>query len=249
MPGSDVLTLRGFFEQTPYFVLPANVDVSSGSVVITEQPVSPNGVIQELLPVADKKGIVLMGRNQYAVATVNGAGVISGTAPNRTLQIAFQGGQSDIWQALNADGTYVAPTFQVYRVGILQDYTYYVNPDGELRRWRAGPSGGTDEPVAQNIGSLQVALGLDINHDGSLSASEWFHSATTPGAPSNSDAASAAPLGLRITVLGRTPFPVMGWVQPTATFSVEDMTVPTGDSRRAKWRTLQVQAALRDFVL
>lgn len=249
--GSDVVTLRGFFEHSPYFIDSGQVDFGSNQVTVYEQPTSPNGVVQDLVPVAPGKGIVLMGRNQYAVATVKDQADPTGTAPNRTLVIAFED-RGGIWQALNPGGVYTPPAFQIFRVGILEDYTYYVTPDGELRRWRASDANsgqGTDEPVAQNIGSLQVALGLDVNDDGFLAPAEWFYSSATPNPPSNADAATAMPIALRVAVLGRTPFSVPDWLQPAATFAVEDMTPPTGDARRAKWRTLQVQATLRDFVL
>ncbi len=255
LDGSDVLRIRGFFESTPYFVGPGAVDLSSGTVTIAET--TTNGKLQDFshLP-GNGKGLVLMGRNQYAIGKVSGTPAISGTAPNRTMIITFTSGDGGLWQSLNPNGAWVQPTFQIYRVGVLDSYNYFVDPNLQLQRWRASAANGgsgTVEPVAINIGSLQMALGLDISEDGILQANEWFFSAGNPNAPSATQAGDPdkLPLALRITIMGRTPFRIPGWEEPAATFKVEDMVVPVAGSlaRGSKWRTLQVQAALRDFVL
>ena len=253
MDDSDVLVLRGFFEHTPYFVIPANVSTGSGTVAVLETPATPGQPLQDLVVPGQNKGIVFMGRNQYSVATVAAGSAIAGTAPTRTLTINFTGGAGDLWESLNPGGTYTAPSFQVYRVGILDEYDYYVRPDGQLNRWRAGPAGGADEPVALNIGSLQVAMGMDADRNGAIAANEWYYTQANPSPPTGAEVVGnpvSSPMTvLRITVLGRTPFPVPKWVEPTTTFQVENMTTPGAAARRAKWRTLQVRAALRDFVL
>ncbi|GEM_PF-2412773 len=257
LSGSDVLRLRGFFEATPYFVQPASVNVSSGTVEVLEW--TTNGREQRLLEPPENKGIVLMGRNQYVVGTVASGSAITETnegnppsgVQNHKLTIKFTGNGGDFWESLNPSGTWSAPTYQVYRVGILDSYNYFVDPDLQLMRWRAGAGNGSVEPVAVNIGSLQVALGLDINQDRQLQPAEWFYSEVTTGGPSNAVAGDPnnRPLALRITVLGRTPFPVMDWTEPLRTFRAENMVTPGAAARRAKWRALRVQAALRDFIL
>ena len=257
MSGSDVLRLRGFFETTPYFVQPTSVDLSSGTVEVLEWTI--NGRQQVLREPPENKGIVLMGRNQYIVATVGAGSAITNTnegnppsgVQNHKLTINFTGGGGDFWESLNPNGTWTAPTFQVYRVGILDAYNYFVDPNLQLMRWRAGTGSGSVEPVAVNIGSLQVALALDVNQDRQIQATEWFYSDVTTGGPTNAQAGNPdnRPLALRITVLGRTPFPVMDWAEPLRTFDAENMTAPSAAARRAKWRVLRVQAALRDFIL
>jgi hypothetical protein len=52
---------------------------------------------------------------------------------------------------------------------------------------------------------------------------------------------------MRITVLGRTDRMVPGWTEPAATFAVEDMDADDVD-RTAKWRTIEVAAALRNYL-
>lgn len=253
--GSDVLKIRGFIESTPYFVAPGAVDLSSGTVTVAET--TTNGKLQDFSHIpGNGKGLVLMGRNQYAIGKVSAVPTITGTAPNRTMTITYSTGDGGLWQSLNTNGTWVQPTFQIFRVGVLDSYNYFVDNDLQLQRWRASAANGGSgsvEPVAINIGSLQVALGLDASEDGILQANEWYYSGTNSNPPSNADAADPdkPPLALRITVLGRTSIMVPGWEEPAATFNVEDMTVPAAgsDPRRSKWRTLQVQAALRDFVL
>ncbi len=258
LSGSDVLRLRGFFEATPYFVQPGGVNVSGGTVEVLEWTI--NGRQQVLRVPPEGKGIVLMGRNQYVVGTVASGSAITDTTEgnppsgvqNRKLTIQFSGGGGDFWESLNPDGTWTAPTFQVYRVGILDSYNYYVDPNLQLMRWRAGANNGSVEPVAINIGSLQVALALDINQDRRIQPSEWFYSDETPNGPTNAQAGDPdnRPLALRITILGRTPFPVMNWEEPLRTFErAENMGIPSAAARRSKWRPLRVQAALRDFIL
>jgi len=254
---SDVLRIRGFFESTPYFIQPGDVDLSSGRVSVYET--TPSGhKIQDFdhVPRAGK-GLVLMGRNQYAIGKVSSVSMTAASGPgahDRVMTINFTTGDGGLWQSLNPNGTWVQPTFQIYRVGVLDSYNYFVGPDLQLRRWRASAANsgnGTVEPVAINIGSLQIALGLDISGDGILQTNEWYFSDTNSGGPSQADAADPEkpPLALRISVLGRTPFPISGWVEPATTFNIENMTAPTGDPRRSKWRVLRVEAALRDFVL
>lgn len=257
--GSDVLRIRGFFESAPYFLdptVPNAVNLSSGTVTIPET--TTGGKVQDFShPPGIGKGLVLMGRGQYAIGKVAAVSIdATNPSPNRTMTITFSTGDGGLWQSLNPNGAWVQPTFQIYRVGVLDSYNYFVDPNLQLRRWRASAANGgsgTVEPVAVNIGSLQVALGLDVSEDGVLQANEWFFSAANPNPPSHANASDPKklPLALRITVLGRTPFLIPGWEEPATTFTVEDMVVPAAGSpaRRSKWRTLRVEAALRDYVL
>ena len=134
--------------------------------------------------------------------------------------------------------------FNVYRVGIMDSYTYYVRPDFTLMRLRADDTGATPQPVAVNIGGLQVSLGVDTDNDGQINS--WLPAPTLVQIIDN------RVLAMRITVLGRTPFPVMDWTEPVATFDnslgVHDMVVGTFD-RSAKWRRIDVEAALRNYLL
>ena len=66
------------------------------------------------------------------------------------------------------------------------------------------------EPVAVNIGSLQVALGIDNNADNQVDV--WAASPTAAQVAGNNV------IGMRITVLGRTDREVVDWVEPAVTF-------------------------------
>ncbi len=249
-PGSDVLLVRGFFQYPVYFVDPhIDVDVSAGTVTL-KATTGGSGMTQAVPATGTEitgKGLVLIGRNQYAVATITG-----GTASGSDMTVTFAGGGSDTWNTLNPGGSYTPPGFDVYQVGILDSYAFFVDQSYQLMRWRAGASGGVTEPVALGIGGFQVALELrvDTNGDGVPDTPQWFYTGGA-GAPTDPQAVNGEPLMLRLTVLGRTSFPVPNWGEPTATFNVENMdpTTVTPSMRRSKWRTLQVQAALRDFVL
>jgi hypothetical protein len=181
-----------------------------------------------------------MGRGRFAIAEVTGNSAPSGAAGTRTMTVDFQD-PTGVWVGLNPGGAYpTMPAFEVYRVGVFDSYTYFVAPDFQLRRVRAGAGVATAEPVAINVGNLQVALGMDIDDDGAVNT--WFQ------APTLADATTGTPMALRITVLGRTRETVMDWEEKPATFQVEDLNINTVD-RSAKWRRMQVVAMLRDFVL
>ena len=107
---------------------------------------------------------------------------------------------------------------------------------------------GRGEPVAVNIGSLQISLGVDADGDDFLNpATEWVVSPTLVGALQGNGA-----VAMRISVLGRTPFEVMDWTEPAVTFAgAGDMVVPTAGSsgpRHARWRRMEVAVALRNFM-
>ena len=255
--GSDVLVVRGFFEHSPFFVTVANVDVAGMKVTVNERNAA-HTLTQDMDVLAGQLtglGLVLMGRGQYAVAQISGNTAASGTAPDRFFTITFADPAAP-WHDLNPidlatgdpDYTYGSATapFDVYRVGILDSYTYYVSTDFQLRRVRHG----ADEPVAVNIGSLQCALGVD--NDGNGSVDQWYDQPTVAQAappPPPSVITFPAPIAIRITVLGRTADPVMGWLEPRETFNtVEDLSDGVVN-RGCKWRLMRVTATLRDYVL
>ena len=245
--GSDVLTLRGFFEVAPFFTdrtdivgPPDRVEVreSDSGIVINDNFDSVDPATLE------GRGLFFSGKidqNEYAVGQVSGGATMTGTAPNRTLAIKFASGVSP-WTGLNPTGVTIPPAFDSYRVAVFDSYTYYVRPDFTLMRMRADDSAGgaTPQPVAVNIGSLQVALGLDTSGDGV--ADTW---ATAPTA--TTVAAANRVVAMRITVLGRTPRAVPDWTEPAATFTVEDMDITDVD-REHKWRRIEVVAALRNYL-
>ena len=95
------------------------------------------------------------------------------------------------------------------------------------------------EPVAINIGGLQVRLGLDTDNDGQ--ADTWEDNPTGAG-----DIAGNVVNTMRIAVLGRTPFEVADWVEPDATFEIFDGTT-ANKNKSAKWRRIVVEVNLRNY--
>jgi prepilin-type N-terminal cleavage/methylation domain-containing protein len=245
--GSDVLTLRGFFEVAPFFIDRTDIVGSPAQVKVRE--FDGVRVINDNFDSVDAanlegRGLFFSGnidQNEYAVGQVSGGATMTGSPGDRTLAIKFDGGSSQ-WTALNPPGTTIPPTFNVYRVGVMDSYTYYVRPDFTLMRMRADASGGggTPQPVAVNIGSLQVALGMDTSGDGLV---DTWATAPTVGTV----VAANRVVAMRITVLGRTPRAVPDWTEPVATFTVEDMDI-TDIDREHKWRRIQVVAALRNYL-
>jgi prepilin-type N-terminal cleavage/methylation domain-containing protein len=247
IPGSDVLTLRGFFEVSPFFTNRTDVDASSGTITVRElrTPLAGADIINPLDRVPNPaslvgRGVLLMGRRQYAVGEVTGASIVD-ASPDRHLVITYSGGSAP-WPSLNEDGSALGggdPDFDVYRVGILESYTYYVAPDFVLYRVGVNTTG-PGEPVAVNIGSLQVSLGLDTTGDGLVDT--WDPNATAAAV------ASSRILSMQLGVFGRTPFEVSQWAEPTDTFAGFDLN-PSLVNRGAKWRRMEVTASLRSFVL
>jgi prepilin-type N-terminal cleavage/methylation domain-containing protein len=259
-PGSDVLVLRGFFENSPFFTSRFDINnPSNGSITIRERRTvgdASSDIVNPLddLPTNDDalvgSGVVFMGRRMYRVGRVSGSS-LSGADPNRTLVLNYVPGGT-LYSSMNPDGNAIAadgPAFDTYRVGLLQMYVYFVSPDLTLRRISLGPGGFENVPVAVNIGSLQVSVGLDTNNDGDA---DTFDSDPTPG-----DIVGLT--SMRISVLGRTPFEVRalegggggaGWREPDTTFAFEDDPVnPAAFNRAAKWRRMDVLVTLRNFSL
>ena len=271
MAGSDVLIMRGFFDVAPFFIRQTDVVPGApGTVTIREHtgPVGAERVINDLTQYATLGTDIFAGRGiiiatgegwtqvtstsrvggQYIAAQITTDTGVTGTSPNRTLTLTFDA-HAD-WNVLNPNGAAVGgsdPSFRASRAGILEAFAYYVDPQMVLRRISA-QNPGRGEPVAVNIGSLQIALVVDIDGDDFLNpATEWVVSPTLVGALQGNGA-----VAMRISVLGRTPFEVMDWTEPAVTFAgAGDMTVPAAGSsgpRHARWRRMEVAVALRNFM-
>ncbi len=246
--GSDVITLRGFFEVAPFFV-DANGYNASGSGTFDINQKNPAGTAVNnfnALTVSGLagRGIIFMGEGLYCVGEIASGSILSGSSPDQQLVLQHQAGDGTFWPEMNSALASYPPTFRVYRVGILESYTFYVRNDNTLMRFRTSDSSSGPEPVAVNIGSLQIALGVDTNGNGVVEAGEWENAPTGPG-----DLTGDQVIGMRITVLGRTPFPVPEWQEPAETFeNIEDMEASDVD-RSAKWRRIQLRATLRNFMI
>ncbi len=244
--GSDVLTLRGFFEISPFFTDPTTALSNSTQVIIREVNKSGNE-INDLDAFSkdglEGRGVVFMGEGQYCVGEIDSGSDITTVASVRQLIMQRKEG-SPVWDNLNSASSPYPPDFRVFRVGVLESYTYFVSPDNVLRRVRLGGGGTVQaEPVAINIGGLQVALGVDDNNNGQIETGEWM---SAPAGPE--DVKDKNVLKMRITVLGRTATRVPDWLEPEATFLVEDGNADNVD-RSAKWRQMQVTVNLRNFSL
>jgi prepilin-type N-terminal cleavage/methylation domain-containing protein len=243
LPGSDVLTLRGFFEISPFFCDPDRLHSGAHEASIYQINLVGESV-NDLDAFTDDnlvgRGIVFMGKGMYSVGEITGADV-TGEDTTRRLVIDYDAGD-ELWPDLNITnlGSY-PPGPLIYRVGVLDSYTYFVDDRHWLMRLRVGAGNPDPEPVAIDIGGLQVALGIDANNDHIIQEGEWEKS------PANATAvAGANVVAMRITVLGRTETPVSGWLEPSATFNAEDGSLFNVD-RGAKWRRMQVVVNLRNY--
>ena len=260
MPGSDVLILRGFFDVEPFFISKADVNPSAMTVTIrehTDLTTTPR-LINDLTGFATIPNVFLnrglsistgQGGGLYTVAVITASTGVTGTSPNREIVLTY--GPSAAWDVLNVDGAAVSSGQPAYfnpsRAGILEAYAYYVDNNMVLRRV-AQRLGGIGEPVAVNIGNLQIELGIDADSDGFLNpALEWDTSPTLVEA-----LAGEGPVAMRMTVLGRIPFEIADWTEPGSTFAgAGNMTPPVAGvsgPRHAKWRRMEVAVALRNFL-
>jgi hypothetical protein len=249
LDGTDVLTMRGFFEAQPFFVAATDVGPSSLEVVVNESAggrvINPGFDLIEAATLRGR-GLVFMGRleqAEYAVGEIGDSSTMTGTAPDRTLTISVADSAAAWWDGLNPAGVPVPPPFDVYQVGIMDTYTYYVDPEFRLMRLRADGSaaGASVQPVAVNIGGFQVLLGLDTDADGLVDS--W------QSAPSAATVAAGRVASMRIVVLGRTPLEMTGWEEPAATFAVQqENQLVDAAGRRAKWRRVEVVATLRNYL-
>jgi len=245
LPNQDVLLLRGYFENGPYFVDEVGSTVTSNSHVEI-QAVTGGGLPQALrLPSADQ-GLLLVGQGRYAIANITSASIAAGSPDVLTVDFDSSGGAGAgaVWLSSNPSATFTVPT-HVYRVAFLETYMFFVDPNNVLQRWRM--SSNSLEPVSTDIGGLQVALGLDQDRDGALD--QWIFDTPGETLPSNATLAASLVVALRMTVFGRTRAEVVGWTEPAATFNLEDMVAPTGAAAHAKWRVMQVVANLRNYSL
>jgi prepilin-type N-terminal cleavage/methylation domain-containing protein len=249
MPGSDVLTLRGFFEISPFFTKPTIVKVDDDTVAIAQyredevfDPVEDliNDVTSFTPAALEGRGIVFMGEGSYCVGRVAaGATLVDpGTVASRVLINHEE--DDTFWGTLNTLWTY-PPDFQIYRVGILESYTYFVSPDNVLRRVRISGGSPDAEPVAINIGGLQAAFGVDVDGSGEIEDDEWIENPTTPTA-----LVGLEDVTLRLAVLGRTDITVPDWIEPESTFTIFDGDAQNKD-RTAKWRRVDVEVNLRNY--
>ncbi|MCU0235003.1 MAG: prepilin-type N-terminal cleavage/methylation domain-containing protein, partial [Thermoanaerobaculales bacterium] len=84
LPGSDVLTLRGFFEVSPFFTDPQTA-LGSGTVTIREYNAAGQAVndLSAFTPAAlVGRGVVFMGQGAYCVGKIAGA-TVTGSGTDR----------------------------------------------------------------------------------------------------------------------------------------------------------------------
>jgi len=249
LDGTDVVTVRGFFEIPPLFIDKTAVDTGLGRIEIEEFQsgrVINSGIDLVQVDQLAGRGLVFMGElnmGEYVVGQVGVGSTLDGEDPDRTLTVAISDSPATWWTTLNATGTATMPSFEVYQVGVLDSYTYFVDPQERLMRLRADGSsdGASLQPVAVNIGGLQVSVGVDTDDDGNVDS--WMSS------PTAVDLSGQRVVAMRIAVLGRTPVEVPGWVEPQATFEVgQDTQSADAGALRAKWRRVDVVATLRNYM-
>ncbi|RLE19436.1 MAG: hypothetical protein DRJ65_20270, partial [Acidobacteria bacterium] len=169
----------------------------------------------------------------------------SGSSPNQVQRFTFD---DSVYSSFNPSGVAPVPSTQTYACGYLDDFIFYVaeNSFGEPSLYRlridddvAGPF--TAEELVPNVSNFQVALGCDLNVDGSLTANEWFLSEGNAAAPSADQFAGLREV--RLSVVSRTQEPDRDW---TADADMpENAANLSGDELLYRYRTVTVRVALR----
>ena len=240
-PGTDVFTVRGFFEIAPFFAEPG--DYQASVVNIREQNKDDqiiNNFSNFSLDALEGRGAVFMGRGEYCVGLIGSGNVFNNDAPDRVLVLQHSQGDGSLFESLNKSTSPYPPSFPISRVGVLDSYTFFIDPDNRLMRARVSAAVPRAEPVAVNIGGLQISLGLDTSAVPDGQVDVW------KPAPTVTEVMADQVAGMRLTVLGRSPIMVPDWVEPDSTFTVEDGTAQNIQPGY-KWRRIEVATALRNF--
>ena len=123
---------------------------------------------------------------------------------------------------------------RAYRAHFYIDPTTYgvptliMDPDGR---------GVTQEPLAENIEDMQIALGIDVDNNGTIDPTEWAYSATTPGA------LTGLVRAVRITLTAKAPQALIG-TAANAAFTrkaAENRSAGAGDAYRRRVLTSTVE--------
>jgi len=203
--GTDILRIRGVIVGELYEIDGPNaIDLSAGTVKVPSK--SPFLGRDQALAVPnppEKKPLVFASAqplnistsiggarhyNKYFMAdTLDDPDAVGTPTPPDMDNISYMtakfttGGES---AALNHKESSTLDTAPVYAAGFVDDMRFFIaeNASGEMSLYRFLGTGNAEELVP-NIVNLQVALGCDINRDGVLADSEWFHSKSTPAAP------------------------------------------------------------------
>ncbi|MEN8162673.1 MAG: PilW family protein [Acidobacteriota bacterium] len=267
--GTDVLRIRGVITSPNYDVFGGNFDDPDAPTQVDVPETSPwstdplNPFFNDMSQPDDHSGRPFLislqfpldinpsigGQRRYATyriveATNDAAG---GSSPNQTQVFYIDDTK---YTNLNPNGISpgAVPSTQAYAAGYVDDYIFYIaeNNFGEpsLYRLRIDDSGAgpfTAEELVPNVSDFQVALGCDIDIDGSLADDEWYLSEATPAAPTADQ--FAALREVRLSVVSRTQDPDLKW---TADADMpENAADLSGDDLRYRYRTITVRVALR----
>jgi len=124
---------------------------------------------------------------------------------------------------------------RAYHAHFYIDTTNYGVPTLMMNPNVAGQSA---EPLAENIEDMQVALGVDSNGDGQITAGEWAYSAATPGSLQGTVRA------VRITLTAQAPQQLIGYAAQHAFFyrgAENSPAATTGDAWRRRVLTSTVE--------
>lgn len=275
-PGTDVLTIRGVIGGFVYDV-PGTTHITGyygagdNNFVVTlteESPFTPGRVqplpslVQTGTPVLftllwEMPVVVGVGQeryfSKYNIGIVSQDASPTGTSPDRELQLQIDTANTEYQEILSLnEGGDFEPFQQEYVItaGLLDDLIYFVstNLDGNSALFLWKQADNTVIELVDQIHSLQIALGIDLNNDGQITEigaasndDEWFYNAA------NETTATAAQIALlrevRVSLIGRTTYPDLQF--STAPTLPENSPAVTGDDLRYRYRSHTVQVSLR----
>ncbi len=278
-PESDILILRGVFDDPIYEIATSEVESpSSGRVHV--RAVTSGGASQSLTALADRAadevgGALLLAGPAASVGCVvvelTGHEIVAESAPGvpEQLALSYRATGSELAAGYAALCEPLLPIGTATRLGMLEEYRYYVRHDPEAAaelfrprlaraRFRPGsetphpgsPAGGVD--LVDHALDLQIALGADLDRDGAVEEAavpdEWLWN--DPGdAAGDPEWSKISPQWVRFTLLLRAARAEPGYLSP-ALDRIEnrlfhETTSPTGDPEVRRFQRGRVEATVR----
>ncbi|HTR55900.1 MAG TPA: PilW family protein [Kofleriaceae bacterium] len=220
-------------QQPPYNPYKPSVDTTFG--VMNSAGILPGDYLL-VVDSNNSQGTIV----QVSPTWVNTGPSTAGTPVTLVAPNCASGAISDPSGTGYADGSLV---IRAYRAHFYIDTTSYANPyGGIIPTLMMDPDGRglNAEPLAENIEDMQIALGIDVDNNGTIDPTEWAYSLATPGA-------LAGPVrAVRITLTAKAPQALIGTAAAAAFQRKAAENRPIGGFDAYRRRTLTSTIEIRN---
>ncbi len=267
MANTDVLTIRGVIKGSLYDVDGAAAITQQGSnYTVNIESTSPfSGNEQEIDSPEAGTPILFTTVWELPVTTSNGQtryfakyniGIVSSATSGdsaMTLQVASTGSNQAEQEliALNENGSFLPfRTEDVITAGFLDDVVLFIskNDFDEPALYLYTRSDDTVSELVANIANLQVALGCDLDGNGTVTENgdganddEWFNNAAGDSQPSASEIGCLQQV--RVTLVARSEHPDLSWEEWED--PPENAAELTDEDKEYRHRAVSVKAVVR----